>query len=229
MGDQHAGRVTAADLARQQLQHDRGRIRVEIAGWLVGQHQRGRCTSARATATRCSSPPDSSRGMLASRPARPTSASRSAARRSRGSGATPSSTSGSATFCATVRCGRMWKAWNTNPSFERRVSVRAVSSRRCDVDTVDDDRTGVGSVEPGDQVEQRRLARSRFADDRDVLAAADRQVQVVEHHALAIALGQAVDLQHAIDSTGRVRGNCMGRPRSAATIPPLPSSKSRPR
>ncbi len=92
-----------------------------------------------------------------------------------------------------------------------------------DVNAVDHDRTGVGSVEPCNQVEQRRLARPRLTDDRDVLAAADRQAQVVKHRALAIALGQAFDLQHAIDSTDRVSGLCMGPARSAATISPLPS------
>ena len=59
----------------------------------------GRCTSARAIATRCSSPPESSRGMLRARSARPTAVqhrgdalARAAAPRS------PSSASGSATF-----------------------------------------------------------------------------------------------------------------------------------
>ncbi len=90
----------------------------------------GRCTNARATATRCSSPPDNSRGMLSSRPPRPTSASSSLARCSRVSGASPSSTSGSITFCCTERCGRTWNAWNTKPSLERRVRVRASSCSR---------------------------------------------------------------------------------------------------
>ncbi len=63
----------------------------------------GRCTSARASAIRCNSPPDSSRGMLGPRSPRPTAAEqfRDTLERS-ASRATPNSTSGSSTFCATV-------------------------------------------------------------------------------------------------------------------------------
>ena len=48
---------------------------------------------------------------------------------------------------------------------------RVVVQRR-EVDAVDDDRAGVGALEAGDQVEQRRLADARLADDRDELAGA---------------------------------------------------------
>jgi hypothetical protein len=79
-------------------------------------------------ATRCSSPPDNSLGMLASLPARPTEAIAARDRALQSCSDTPRSTSGSATFFSSVRCGRTWKAWNTKPKCSRRSSVRASSS-----------------------------------------------------------------------------------------------------
>ena len=59
-GDEHR-RAAGVDLAEQV--HDLERqVRIEVAGRLVGQDDRGSLTSARAMATRCCSPPDSSIG-----------------------------------------------------------------------------------------------------------------------------------------------------------------------
>ncbi len=40
MCDQNAGRVVALELRREQLEHFGGGFRIEIAGRLIGQHQR---------------------------------------------------------------------------------------------------------------------------------------------------------------------------------------------
>ena len=66
--------------------------------------------------------------MLASRPSRPTAASIACARCAASASATRLRTSGSATFCASVRYGRTWNAWNTKPMRSRRSSVSASSS-----------------------------------------------------------------------------------------------------
>ena len=80
------------------------------------------------SATRCNSPPESSRGMLAPRSPKPTASSIAATRSSLSRPVCASSASGSATFCDTVRYGSTWKAWNTKPTCRRRNSVSASSS-----------------------------------------------------------------------------------------------------
>ena len=95
---------------------DRPVCRVELAGRLVGEQQRpGRLASARAMATRCCSPPDSSCGRWLARSPRPTSSSSSrpaprarAARRA-------TSRSGTSTFSAADRIGSSPNAWKMNP------------------------------------------------------------------------------------------------------------------
>jgi len=52
---------------------------VQVAGRLVGQQQPRLFTSARASATRCCSPPESSPGLCAPRSSNPTSSSQCAA------------------------------------------------------------------------------------------------------------------------------------------------------
>ncbi len=46
---------------------------------------------------------------------------------------------------------------------------------------VDDDLAPGGPVEPGDQVQERRLARARRPHQREVLAFADREVEIHQH------------------------------------------------
>ena len=66
--------------------------------------------------------------MLAARSASPTAASIAATRAAAARSSCPASRSGSATFCATVRYGSTWNAWNTKPTCVRRNAVSASSS-----------------------------------------------------------------------------------------------------
>ena len=139
----------------------------------------GRCTSARAIATRCSWPPESVCGRRAAKPARPTAAStsRHARRRRR---------------CpAAAAAGRRWRrrsgaAGRGRPGTRSRgrarrssacaalVEVRGRRCRRCA-------RVPASMrVEPGDAVEEGRLADARFADDGDELAGVEREVDAGE-------------------------------------------------
>ncbi len=89
----------------------------------------GRVTSARAMATRCCWPPDSSRGRCRPRSARPTD--ESAAFTSAREGRRPASRSGRLTFCSAVSDPTRLKLWNTNPIRERRQGGQlAVGGRR---------------------------------------------------------------------------------------------------
>ena len=84
----------------------------------------GCVTMARAIATRCCWPPDSSPGVWLSRPSSPTecSASRAAARRA--AAGSPRYNSGSSTFSiALVRASRL-KPWKTKPRWRRRSRAR---------------------------------------------------------------------------------------------------------
>ncbi len=160
----------------------------------------GRCASARATATRCISPPDSSRGRLPARCARPTAVSSSSTRCAAAGPASPLSASGRPTLRATLRCGSRWKAWNTKPMRARRTRVRAVSSRLREVAALEQDLARVGHVEPGDEVEQRGLADAGLAHDRDVLARLHRELEAVEHAPAAraaVGLRQVANVEHA--------------------------------
>ena len=87
----------------------------------------GSVTMARAIATRCCCPPESSAGVWCSQPFRPTASSARAAAAWRRAAGSPRYSSGSSTFsCALVRASRL-KPWNTKPKY-RRLS-RARSSR----------------------------------------------------------------------------------------------------
>src|SRR5260221_288310 len=75
----------------------------------------GSFTTARAMATRCCSPPDSSGGYAAPLPARPTSASTPAPLDGMADVDAPVTSIAKATFCSAVRLSRRRKSWNTMP------------------------------------------------------------------------------------------------------------------
>ncbi len=87
----------------------------------------GSWARARATATRCCSPPESRSGKAPARSARPTSASSSATRRARLGPARPISSRGRRRFSSTVRVATRLKNWKTKPMWRRRKSVRSRS------------------------------------------------------------------------------------------------------
>jgi len=75
----------------------------------------GSFTSARAIATRCCCPPDSSDGRCLARSARPTDSSAAAARRRRAAAADRSGTSAASTFSAADSVGTRLNVWKMNP------------------------------------------------------------------------------------------------------------------
>ncbi len=94
------------------------RSRVSASSEPNGSSSRSRSgswMSARAIATRCAIPPESSRGQLDSNPPSPTSSINSRARDI--ASASPSSSSGSMMFSSTVRHGMRLACWKTMPIF----------------------------------------------------------------------------------------------------------------
>ena len=87
----------------------------------------GRFTSARAIATRCRCPPESSLGRCCIRSFSPTRSSASAASPRRSLEPSPAYTSGSSTLCSAVARGSRLKVWNTNPISLLRIRASASS------------------------------------------------------------------------------------------------------
>src|SRR3954451_11464509 len=80
---------------------------------------RGRLTNARAMATRCCSPPDSSLGSRCALPSSPTISSTSGTTRLIVRCGLLMTSSAKATFCATVRSRSRRKSWKTQPMVRR--------------------------------------------------------------------------------------------------------------
>src|SRR3954471_4341359 len=87
----------------------------------------GRETSARATATRCCWPPESSDGLCDRRSPRPTLATTSSSQA--GSGLAPARRVGSTMFSAAVSIGSRLKNWKMKPMWSRRSLVSSSSPR----------------------------------------------------------------------------------------------------
>src|SRR5262249_31161104 len=70
-------------------------------------------------------------------------------------------------------------------------------------DAVDDHLTGGGEVDPGEEVEERRLAGAAPPDEDGELAAPDRRARVLQHGALPPALLEAARQMADLDERGR--------------------------
>ena len=158
----------------------------------------GRGASARAIATRCCCPPDSSPGRCVTRSASPSTSRRwSTHARSSADSRRPASSKGSSTFSRTSRVGTRLKDWKTKPTWVRRRTVRARSSSACSGLAGDVHLTGGGVVEPGGDVHERRLAGAGRAHHGGEAAARHDDGHVVEGAHLAGAV--AVDLADRVE------------------------------
>ena len=79
-----------------------------------------------------------------------------------------------------------------------------------------DDEARVGLLEPGEHLEQRRLAGAVRPAQADALAIVDLPADRVEQHAIAEGLGEGGELDHdacspsALDAAARTRGTLNG-------------------
>ncbi len=89
----------------------------------------GSLTRARAMATRCCWPPDSSDGRCRSRSPSPRFSSAVVARAARSSGPMPSGTSATSTFSRALSVGMRLKVWKMNPIEAARTRVTSASRR----------------------------------------------------------------------------------------------------
>src|SRR3954454_20935015 len=127
----------------------------------------GRATSARAVATRCCWPPDSSLGLWVSRSRSPTVStivsihSRSTLR--------AAMWSGRVMFSTAVSVGTRLKAWKMKPTLSPHPGL-GLLVERLEVDVAQPDLARGHLVEPREAVHQGRLARPRGPHDRGEVA-----------------------------------------------------------
>jgi hypothetical protein len=93
----------------------------------------------------------------------------------------PSSSSGSITFSSAVRCDSSWKLWNTKPICRARTAARASSSSANRSVPATAHGARGGHVQPGQDGQQRALARPRGADDGHRLPFGEIEVDVMEN------------------------------------------------
>ena len=143
--------------------------------------------TARAMATRCCSPPESSCGKWSARSARPT---RSSVRRRvvTAAGAPGQRAGRTRSFSRAVRAGKRLNVWKMKPTERLAAEPEQLSPCRArDVTTADDDATRRGPVERADQVQERRLAAAGRAQDDGELAGATVSETVGERDDLGAA------------------------------------------
>jgi hypothetical protein len=78
--------------------------------------------------------------------------------------------------------------------------------KRGELDAVELDRTSAGAVETRHEIEQRRLADTRLAHDRNVVAGSEFQIDTGEDSAWpgpGVGLGQAMNHKHGCERNGR--------------------------
>ncbi len=181
MGDQHdrlaRPRCSSASSARTSSP-DGG---VQRAGRLVGQQQRPDGSSApgrpRPAAARRRTAAGVGVGVPVDAEVLPAARRRACVPPPRGM---PASCAGSSTLSATVRSSSRLKNWKTMPIFARRYRAEAGLAQLVDPQSVDRDGARARPVEPGDQVEQRRLAAAGRPEDGDCLAGAHGQCHISE-------------------------------------------------
>jgi hypothetical protein len=167
VGDDQEGGAEVAVNAAHQGEDLVGRRGVEVAGGLVGEHQR-RLARQRAGDRHALLHAARQLGALAQAIARPTArSSASASLHIARVGVTGRSriSAGSTTFSSAVKAGSRWWNWNTKPSVRARSAVRARRRGRW-CRPASGSSAGGRPLEQADDVEQRALARARRPDQR---------------------------------------------------------------
>ena len=187
----------------EQVHDRRRRLRVEVAGRLVGPDEpragrRARARSRRAAARRRRA--RAADGRAGARGRRASSVSRARLRAS--ASCTPASSSGSSTFSVAVKTGIRLNAWKMKPIVSARWRVRFASESSWIEWPSTRTRPPSISSRPGEAVEQRRLARSRRPHDREELAGGNGQVEPLER--ADVGAPGAVDLADGLGDQDRL-------------------------
>src|SRR5581483_6479128 len=93
--------------------------------------------------------------------------------------------------------------------------TQRVGSERVDRHAVDQELAAVRLAQPGDDVEERGLARSREADDADRAPPGDREIDAFEHRLAVVREAQAAYLDRMPERRGRVPRQDLDAPQLA--------------
>jgi hypothetical protein len=147
--------------------------------------------------------------MRAASSPRPTASSTDCTRAASGR---PSSSSGSDTFSATLRMRQHVEGLEDEAQLGAAHAGACVLSQPEHVLPGQLQRAAVRLLQPGDAVQQGGLAHTRFADQRDELAARHLEADVAEHRRVAEGLAQVLQLQHGRASCPMARATpaCRG-------------------
>ena len=108
-------------------------------------------------------------------------------------------------FCIAVSVGSRWNCCSTMPIWRPRKRSRARGRERRQILSIDDDRAAGGHQEPGDQVQERRLAAAGGSDDQDVaLRFQDEFVEPQHIVAAVVAESQLLEANHRAARASRV-------------------------
>ena len=225
---QHAGRASAADLAGEQIAARSSAVsgsRLPVGS--SASTSAGRCTSARATATRCSSPPDKLARHAAAAVSQPDGAEQRGtrarpARRGRPrAGRAEARRSGRPSGAA--GCGTPGTRSRASTSQQR---ARGVVELR-EVGAFDLDAAGLGAVEAGDQVEQRGSCPSPIRRRSRRIRRCRRSSESPSSTARApkrLVSPSICSIAPILRIVSPCAGGCT---RCAATMPALPCSRAR--
>ena len=168
-------------------------VRVWVSRLPEGSSARTTCGElmrARATETRCCSPPESSAGLWRVRAWSPRRSSRAWALRSASLRLSPLSQAGMHTFSRAVNSGRRW--WPVAESGE------AVGRVEGDVFAVVPDFAAIGSVERAEEMQKGAFPRAAGTDDGDDFFFFDRQVDAFQYLEVAITFPDVSDFNHIL-------------------------------
>ena len=172
VGDHDQREPAHAELVEER-QHRLGVDGVEVPGGLVAQQQLGDPSSARAIATRCCSPPESFVGRKSRRCAIPTRSSAASARSRRPVALAAGVDVGEHHVLERGAVAEQVEGLEDEADAAARAARALVVGQPGRVDPVDQVGARGRAVEAPEDVQQRRLARSRRPDDRQPVAARD--------------------------------------------------------
>ena len=170
----------------------------------------GSVTMARAIATRCCWPPESSAGVWCSQPARPTDCSALRGRGAPHGGALAAVEQRQLDVLLRRGARQQVEALEHEAEVAPAQPRALVARQRLDVRAVEQVLPGARRVQAAEDVHRGRLARAAGPHDGDELAGGDVEVDALQRQQLGLAA--AVDLGHAAQADQRRRSFRRGRP-----------------
>ena len=171
VGDHEDGHAKGAIEAVDEV-HDAGAcLAVEIAGGLVGEKELGLVHQGAGQARRVAVRLRRAAWAVIDAGGEADAFDGFAAELARARGrSTSAKRSGSSTFSCTVMLGMRLKDWKTMPTVRKAIVREFEAGQFREIASLHDDAAAGGTVEPGDEVQERRFAGARAAEQGDEIA-----------------------------------------------------------